>query len=172
MSGQHTFSGQVADGQAKQHNGHVYNGSVSTTVHSKYTALSHANHSDNRGASLTNADHNYAHHVVDAEGRSCKRERLDADTGSPGDEVARKALLDSLYFEGYNHRKESLEGPKTGTFGWIYEACGCMPGPKENHYTAHEIHWPSFSQWLEDSSSDQQYCLMGKAGSGKPTLMA
>jgi len=86
-------------------------------------------------------------------------------------------FMNSLFYEGFDYRKESLEGPRPQTFEWIFSMSGesTLPEidvykrrPEEERHTS----WPSFPRWLESLDSSSQYCLLGKAGSGKSTLMA
>jgi hypothetical protein len=85
--------------------------------------------------------------------------------------------MDSLYYDGFDYRKESLDGPQPQTFEWIFDAAEELVIPKEDSYdwpTEKQRHlvWPSFPRWLESADSSSQYCILGKAGSGKSTLMA
>jgi hypothetical protein len=85
--------------------------------------------------------------------------------------------MNRLYYDGFDYRKESLEGPNPQTFEWIFDAAGKLILPEENAYdwrTREERRavWPSFPHWLENSDSSSQYCILGNAGSGKSTLMA
>jgi hypothetical protein len=87
--------------------------------------------------------------------------------------------MDSLYYDGYDYRKESLDGPQPQTFKWIFTMVSEMTLPEEvtdmygwRPREERRLVWPSFPHWLESSDNDSQYCIMGKAGSGKSTLMA
>jgi hypothetical protein len=87
--------------------------------------------------------------------------------------------MDSLYYDGFDYRKESLDGPLPQTFEWIFDVAGEFVLPEQVMYrygwrTEEErrLVWPSFPHWLESSDSSSQYCVLGKAGSGKSTLMA
>lgn len=78
--------------------------------------------------------------------------------------------MDSLYYEDLDYRKESLEGPQPQTFEWIFDGSGELFLPTQ--YMDDHVKWPSFPDWLESSDSSSLYCIVGKAGSGKSTLMA
>jgi hypothetical protein len=84
--------------------------------------------------------------------------------------------MDSLYYDGFDYRKESLDGPQPQTFEWIFNVAGELVPQKEDAHdwrTEEErrLVWPSFPHWMESSDSRSQYCILGKAGSGKSTLM-
>lgn len=85
--------------------------------------------------------------------------------------------MDSLYYEDLDYRKESLEGPQPQTFEWIFDGSGEMSLTTQymdGYRLDADVHvkWPSFPDWLESSDSSSLYCIIGKAGSGKSTLMA
>jgi hypothetical protein len=82
----------------------------------------------------------------------------------------KQAFIDSLYFPEFRERERNVSEPCKSTFEWFFkhelDESMMYPGPP-NHAS-----WRSFPRWLEDSDSNQQYWLSGKAGSGKSTLMA
>jgi hypothetical protein len=42
--------------------------------------------------------------------------------------------MDSLYYDGFDYRKESLDGPQPQTFEWIFDAAEELVIPKEDSY--------------------------------------
>lgn len=79
----------------------------------------------------------------------------------------KKAFVDSLFFPYYDRREKALSGPSPKTFEWIFNQDGVAGSTPWL-----QVRWPSFTKWLENTDSSQQYWLSGKAGSGKSTLMA
>lgn len=79
----------------------------------------------------------------------------------------KKAFVDSLFFPDYERREKALSGPSPKTFEWIFNRDGVADLESWG-----KVRWPSFPQWLEDTESNHQYWLSGKAGCGKSTLMA
>lgn len=67
-------------------------------------------------------------------------------------------VLGSLSFTSISDRRESLESPYHETFQWIYEDQKASDRP-----------WSSFVEWLRNGTGI--YCISGKLGSGKSTLM-
>ncbi|KAM7191769.1 hypothetical protein V8F33_008736 [Rhypophila sp. PSN 637] len=71
----------------------------------------------------------------------------------------RVSILNSLRFDGMEHRFESIAKPHEKTFHWIFQ------DPKQ-----HQKPWSNFFQWLEHEPG--VYWLHGKPGSGKSTLLS
>jgi hypothetical protein len=149
MSGDRAYRDIVVKDHARQHNGDVYNGNVSI----------------------------YASAPDDGSSSSRKRRRSSSSDGDSDARGVRKRLMDSLYYDGFDYRKESLEVPQPQTFEWIFDVAGELVLPEYDEYSwrpreERRLVWPSFPRWLESSDSSKQYCILGKAGSGKSTLMA
>jgi hypothetical protein len=106
MSGGHAFRDIVAKDHARQHNGDVYNGNVSI----------------------------YASAPDDGSSRSRKRRRSSSSDGEPDAHGVRKHFMNSLYYDGFDYRKESLDGPQPQTFEWIFDAAEELVIPKEDSY--------------------------------------
>jgi hypothetical protein len=70
-----------------------------------------------------------------------------------------RAVLKSLFFEEYKAREEQVEEAHKHTFRWIFDDSPDALG-----------RWANFAQWLRED--DGMYWIMGKAGSGKSTLMS
>ncbi|KAK4160718.1 hypothetical protein QBC43DRAFT_292731 [Cladorrhinum sp. PSN259] len=84
-----------------------------------------------------------------------------ANFGTPEDERDRfstVSIIDSLLFEGFNHRETSIPQSYRRTFEWIF------------HPPAHGAKWSDFDEWLREQESEV-YWITGKAGAGKSTLM-
>jgi hypothetical protein len=96
MSGDRAYRDIVVKDHARQHNGDVYNGNVSI----------------------------YASAPDDGSSSSRKRRRSSSSDGDPDAHGARKHLMNSLYYDGFDYRKESLEGPQPQTFEWIFDVVG------------------------------------------------
>ena len=62
-----------------------------------------------------------------------------------------QAILDGLHFDGIDHRKEAISDASDGTFEWVFDDD------------------EEFGSWL--AHGEDLFCLFGKAGSGKSTLM-
>lgn len=78
-------------------------------------------------------------------------------TVAPREEIE-KRLLQHLKFPAIRDREEGIRRALTKTFKWIYL-----------ERVAEDVKWTCFVRWLQ--SDDSLYWIMGKAGSGKSTLM-
>lgn len=70
----------------------------------------------------------------------------------------RDRLLDSLYFPEIHVRQEEIKEAHKETFHWIFDETGEALRP-----------WTNFAEWLR--AGQGTYFVLGKAGSGKSTLM-
>lgn len=73
-------------------------------------------------------------------------------------DIFTEALLGSLYFEVISDRLAEIPEAHRQTFNWIFQDPEATTGS-----------WSSFKDWLKEGSGI--YWIMGKAGSGKSTLM-
>ncbi|KAF4631511.1 hypothetical protein G7Y89_g6626 [Cudoniella acicularis] len=69
------------------------------------------------------------------------------------------AILSALFFRAISHRKGDISPPFARTFQWIPRKSFIPDKPKSG-----------LSEWLS-SNKDRLYCISGKAGSGKSTMM-
>ncbi|KAL8827114.1 MAG: hypothetical protein Q9191_003386 [Dirinaria sp. TL-2023a] len=75
------------------------------------------------------------------------------------EEIYRKRLLDSLWFEEIHSREERIADAHKETFEWIFARSDQSVGS-----------WDNYVHWLENGRGI--YWINGKAGSGKSTLMS
>ncbi|KAL8829623.1 MAG: hypothetical protein Q9191_001916, partial [Dirinaria sp. TL-2023a] len=70
----------------------------------------------------------------------------------------RQKFLESLWFPEINAREERIKDAHKNTYEWIFRTADSAAPC-----------WSNFDQWLRNGSDI--YCISGKAGSGKSTLM-
>jgi hypothetical protein len=70
----------------------------------------------------------------------------------------RRKVLDSLYFEKIDDRRNMIDGKDELTLGWVFDLPPKTPSK-----------WSNVPSWFQ--GSDGLYWISGKAGSGKSTLM-
>ncbi|OQV07182.1 NACHT domain-containing protein [Cladophialophora immunda] len=68
------------------------------------------------------------------------------------------SFMESLYFPAINQRQDNIEDAHVKTFEWIFDETAQRERP-----------WDSFLAWTQDDNPI--YWVLGKAGSGKSTLM-
>lgn len=73
------------------------------------------------------------------------------------DQRCQQRILDSLWYRMLEHRRNSVSEAHPGTLDWAL------------HPPADNVKWDNLSQWLQSGSGI--YWILGKAGSGKTTLM-
>ncbi|OAL22982.1 hypothetical protein AYO22_06890 [Fonsecaea multimorphosa] len=69
-----------------------------------------------------------------------------------------ESFMENLYFQELNHRQDTIADAHAETFEWIFDSTSHIERP-----------WNDFLAWTQDD--DPLYWVLGKAGSGKSTLM-
>jgi hypothetical protein len=95
--------------------------------------------------------------------------------GPSPDERAFSSMLESLYYEGMNDRRNRLSSAERGTFAWALAEGDVAeriiwPAPEGIFYTDTKHTHADFKGWLR-GQDENMFCFMGKPGSGKSTLM-
>lgn len=112
--------------------------------------------------------------------------QLDNREGDSTVKARREKFLASLKFVGMNERASNISQVHTHTFGWLFgeQRSSSRSNPEVSETSSDRgqdsaqieiskspksVPWDSFTEWLQ--SNNEMYCIIGKPGAGKSTLM-